>query len=301
MKRLLSDPLLHFFLLGAVLFGAWHFLHPDRAVDDTHTIRVDRAALLEFMQLRMRAFNEADAQARLASFTDEAMADVVDAFVREEALYRSAVAMGLGIDDYVIKQRLVQKMEYMAEGVTTEQSTPPDAQLEDFFHRHQAQYTEPAHLSFTHVFFSTSRHGEEQATELAEKTLIELKSRQVPFTGATGFGERFPYLVNYVERTREDVAAHFGAQMTDALFALAPETFDLIEWRGVYSSSFGKHLVLLTRNVPARHPDFTEIRSRVLQDYTTEQLRERKDEFVSRVVSEYNVDIAADLQQGAAP
>ena len=298
MKRLLSDPLLHFILLGAVLFGAWQFLHPDRSEHDPHTIRVDRAALLEFIQLRMQAFNERDAQARLESFSDEALAEVVNAFVREEALYRSAVTMGLGADDYVIKQRLVQKMEYMAEGVTAELSTLPEAQLTEFFHRHQAQYTEPAHISFTHVFFSTSRHSEEQATTMAEEILIELNNRQVPFTGATGFGERFPYQVNYVERTREDVVSHFGVAMTDALFTLSPDT---AKWRGVYTSSFGKHVVLLTRSVPARGPDFTEARKRVLQDFTAEQVRARKAEFVSRIVGEYRTEIAADLQRDPAP
>ncbi len=298
MKCLLSDPLLHFIALGAVLFSTWHFLNPDRPDNNPHTIKVDQAALLEFMQLRMRAFNEADAQARLASFSDEALTDVVNAFVREEALHRSALAMGLGIDDYVIKQRLVQKMEYLAEGVAAELPTPTDAQLDEFYKRHQAQYTAPAHVSFTHVFFSASRHGEEQAAAVAQDTLIDLNRRQVPFTGATGFGERFPYQVNYVERTREDVVSHFGAQMADDLFALSSDT---ARWRGVYTSSFGKHLVLLTRNAPARVLDFTEVRSRVLQDFMAEQLQKRKAGFVSRVVGAYTVDVAADLQRGAMP
>ena len=55
-------------------------------------------------------------------------------------LIRSAIAMGLNADDYVIKQRLVQKMEFMAEGVTSAMATPSDVELADFHQRHQADY-----------------------------------------------------------------------------------------------------------------------------------------------------------------
>jgi len=298
MKRLLTDPLFHFILLGAALFGVWNYLHPGRADDDPNTIRVDRAALLEFIQLRMRAFDDADAQARLASFSPEALADVVSAYVREEALYRSAQALGLGADDYVIKQRLVQKMEYMAEGMAGEPAIPSDTVLCDFYQRHQEEYIEPAQISFTHVFFSASRHGEEKAAELAADALIELNLRHVPLTGATGFGERFPYQVNYVERTRDDVAGHFGPEMTDGLFKLEPNGG---QWHGVYTSSFGKHLVLLTKSVSARVPEFTEVRSQVLQDFRAEQLREHKAGFIKRIIGEYRIDLDADLQPAAAP
>ncbi len=298
MKRLLIDPLFYFILLGAALFGIWDILNPDRADDDPKTIRVDRAALLEFMQLRLRAFDDKDAQARLASLSAEALADVVSAYVREEALYRSAQGLGLGADDYVIKQRLVQKMEYMAEGMAGEPAAPPDTVLVDFFQRHQQDYIEPARISFTHVFFSTRRHTEAQAAALAQDALIELNHRQVPFTGATGFGERFPYHVNYVERTHDDVAGHIGPAMTDALFKLEP---DSANWQGVYSSSFGKHLVLLTSRSPERVPDFAAVQAQVLKDFRVEQLREHKDSFIARVVGEYRIDLAADLQPAPAP
>lgn len=89
--------------------------------------------------------------------------------------------------------------------------------------------------------------------------------------------------------------------MTDALFELSPGAGQSTQWHGVYSSSFGKHLVLVTRNAPARLPEFTEVRSMVLQDVMAEQLRARKAEFISRVVGEYRIDIAADLKRGATP
>ena len=298
MKRFFSDPLFHFIVLGALLFGAWRFFNPDRPDDDPHTIRVDRAALLEFIQLRTRAFNEEEAQRRLASLSDEALTDVVKTFVREEALYRSAIAMGLGADDYVIKQRLVQKMEFMAEGVTSGLAAPSDVELADFHQRHQADYAVPAQVSFAHVFFSTRRHGDAQATALAEETLADLNRRQVPLTGATAFGERFPYQVNYVERTHEDLTGHFGPEMTDALFGLE---VDPGRWRGVFTSSFGKHLVLLTSNVSARVPDFIEVRPRVLQDVLAERVRKRKTEFVSQIVDEFRIKLADDLQPGTTP
>ncbi|MEQ8485934.1 MAG: peptidylprolyl isomerase [Pseudomonadales bacterium] len=290
--RLLRDPLLHFLVGGGLMFAAWWALNPSVGSDDPRRIVVDRAALLTFMQLRSQAFDATAAEARLAALTPEALGDLVDEYVREQALYRSALELGLEQDDYVIKRRLVQKVEYMAEGVAADLADPPDDVLADWYGRHRNAYAEPERITLTHVFFSASRHGTGQAAALARAALAELNRTQVAFSGATAFGERFPYHANYVAWSRDEIAGHFGAAMTAELFDLPA---DPARWQGVFASAHGSHAVLVLDRTPERFPELGEVRERVLRDYRAERARERRDAFIRVIVARYRTELAADL------
>ena len=294
LKRLVLDPLVHFLVAGGLLFFAWNHLNATAPPADQHHIQVDRAAILQFMQYRTRDFNEVDAIRRLDSLSPEALADVVQDFVREEALSRSALALGLDSDDYVIKQRLVQKMVFMAEGVSMTRAAPSEAELLTFYQQRAERYQVPGHITFTHVFFSAVRHGEKQAQGLAEQMLTTLNREKVAFSGAPSFGDRFPYQVNYVERTYDAVAGHFGNTMADALFRLDPHGSD---WRGPYRSSFGSHLVLLIARSAARSPVLDDVREQVVRDYQDERSQEEKIAFIERLMADFTVDVSADLQR----
>lgn len=283
---MLKDPLFHFLLLGALVFGAWSALHPPEPAENPRTIVVDRAALLTFIQYRTRTFDEREAARRLDSWAPEVVDDLVNEFIREEALYRSAAEMGLDADDYVIRQRLVQKVEYMAEGVGQDVAAPPDAELEAWYASRRDEYVEPATVTFAHVFFSRARHGNEGAKRLAVSMLRQLNEDGVTFAAAPGFGERFAYHVNYVQRSREEVLSHFGDSMATSLFGLAA---DATRWQGPFESPHGAHLVLLTRSEPARYPPFADLRERILRDWLAEVSRQRKDAFIADVVNGFTV------------
>ena len=102
-----------------------------------------------------------------AAESDRFVAD----FVREEVLYREALALGLDRDDLVVRRRLVQKMEMLAlrdgPGVSE-----PD--LMDHYLAHRADYTVPEAVSFRHVFFSAASRGA-AAKHAAEAALGEVR------------------------------------------------------------------------------------------------------------------------------
>jgi hypothetical protein len=124
---LLKDPLLHFVILGVLCFVIGSVFSPAASEADLRTIEIDRQALLRFVQFRTRSFDEVSAARRLASLSDVEFDEILRAYVREEALHRTALEMGLDTDDYVIRQRLVQKVEYMAEGIAAEASVPDES------------------------------------------------------------------------------------------------------------------------------------------------------------------------------
>ena len=71
--------------------------------------------------------------------------------VRDEVLYRQGVAMGLDKDDAVVRRRIRQKMEFVADMVADVE--PTDAELKSFVAEHPEWFREEPRFSFDQVYF----------------------------------------------------------------------------------------------------------------------------------------------------
>jgi len=285
---LVRDPLVHFLVAGAALFGVHALVRGgDANAVDERVVVVDRAALLEFVQQRSSAFEPGFAEARLDALSRPELARLVDDYVREEVLEREARRLGLDRGDYVIRRRLAQKLEFVARGFADAAGPPPATEVEAFFAAHRADYRVEANVTFAHVFFDAELHGAEGARRLAQAKLAELRAARVPFDDAPAHGDRFPYHVNYVERTADYVASHLGEEWARTVFALDPgET-----WQGPLDSTYGSHLVLVARRDDGREPALAEIRGRVEADAQAAALEERAEAAVRALIDAYDVEI----------
>lgn len=297
MKSLLKEPLVHFLAAGVGLFVLFGLVNGGAdANGDANVVVVDRDALLTFVQYRTKTFEPSVAAARLDKLSDVDLQLLVDDYVREEVLHREALALGLDSDDYVIRRRLVQKVEFITEGFAEATSEVDEAALRRYFDANKNDYYVEPYVTFTHVFFDIEDRPREQARALADKKLKELNADDVLFSDAPQHGERFLYHVNYVERTPEFVASHFGAEMAKALFAL-PANDE--EWVGPFDSSYGTHLVMITTNEPGREPTLEEIKGRVIEDARRATIRERTKEAIDDIVEAYDVIIVDPLAKRA--
>ena len=285
MSKVLKDPLAHFLVLGLALFALFAWVAEDEAQSD-RAIVVDRAALLSHIQYHARAFSQEAASAHLDGMPESELERLVDAYVREEALYREALALGMDRTDHVIKHRLVQSIEFITDDLALRTTEVADDELDAYFEANGERYYIEPTVTFTHVFFNRERHGVEEARALAEKKLSELNRDRIPFTDAPGHGDRFLYLVNYVERTEDLIASHFGDAMAEAVFALAP---DDANWDGPLESRYGYHLVLLTGRTEGRDPELAEVAARVRTDAEREAAEARRDSAIEEIVDTYEV------------
>ncbi|MCZ6589404.1 MAG: hypothetical protein O7B24_15825, partial [Alphaproteobacteria bacterium] len=115
--KFVKDPLAHFLALGLGLFLLFAVLNPDEGgQDDPKQIRVDRDALLTLIQFRAKTFQPEMAEARLEALSQEQLQSLIDDYVREEALYREAISLGLDANDYIIKRRMIQKIDFITQG-----------------------------------------------------------------------------------------------------------------------------------------------------------------------------------------
>ncbi len=294
MTRFLRDPLFHFAAVGLALFLLFSALGQAETDADSSEILVNRDTMLTFIQYRTRSFDRALAEQRLDALSEEERQRLVDEYLREEVLYREGLGLGLDADDYVIRRRLIQKVEFLAEGFAGAAIELTDEDLQAHFEQNKQDYFVAPSITFTHVFFDRSKHGD-GALALAEAALTRLNAEQVPFSGAPGQGDRFPFHVNYVERTYDFIASHFGPEMTADLFALSAEEG---VWQGVYTSPYGAHLVMVTSLSQGQDAEFEAVKTRVAEDARRARLEADKEAAIARIASEYDIEI--DLSAGAS-
>lgn len=286
MKKLVTEPLLHFLLIGVGLFVLFKFVANDEASYDEKVIVVDRNNLLTFVQFRARAFEPGAAAGYLDKLQGEDLERLIDDYVREEALYRQAVALGVDQNDYIIKRRMIQSIEFITHGFVAAAVDLDEEDIETFFEANRDDYYIAPYVTFTHVFFEKDKRSTDVALALAETKLAELNAKRVSFAEAPAHGDRFPYFLNYVEREPEFVASHFGRRVAEEIFAIKP---DGALWRGPFESPYGYHLVLLTKKVEGRYPDLEEVRERVRSDAKQAEIDIMQDNATQAIVDTYEV------------
>ena len=271
-RTLLGEPLLHFVLLGMVLFGAYHWLTPDTSVTDRIVISQGVVDDLVTQHVAAKGREPSDAEMR----------HLIDAYVRDEILYREGVKLGLERDDIVVKRRVRQKIEVIAEEDASTR-TPTDADLSAYLTANQARFVQPAILTFEQVFLGASTSGPEvvQAVAVARAALqngtdpVEL-----------GKPTLLPHRMS--ETPADLVARDFGTS-----FAAALEKVPVGEWAGPIDSSFGAHYVRVSERTPAVAPQLAAVRDHVVREWENERRQRARTDAYARMRGEYEISMVA--------
>ena len=194
MKRLLREPLVHFLLLGAILFGLFRFLQPsDGRGASARRIVLSLEDLMQPAQLFQAQWRRPP--------TAEEFNSMVENRIREEVLYREALAMGLDVDDEIVRRRMAQKMEFLSEDVT-ESYEPSADTLRAWFARHSEQFAEPQRLSFRHLYFSPDRRGPRAEAD-AKRSLSRIAGQAEATPLGESLADPFMYQDYYRDQTQE--------------------------------------------------------------------------------------------------
>ncbi|KPK38279.1 MAG: hypothetical protein AMJ69_08835 [Gammaproteobacteria bacterium SG8_47] len=277
MNKLLREPLLHFVLLGAAIFG-FNALVTKPAADAQPRVEVTAADIEHLRTLWQRTWQRPPSAQELRG--------VVEAQVREEILYREALAMGLGQDDTVVRRRLAQKLEFLAEDLLSTRE-PSTEELERYFIQHTERYRVPARLSFTQVYFSTDRHGVETEAVAREALLALTAGSGSPAEAGQGMGDAlFTLDYAYTDLSMPDVAHTFGREFADAIESLPTQ-----QWQGPVASGYGLHLVFIQERIAGELPALVDVRDAVLRDYEQARRDEAAQAFYDRLKQGYRIVI----------
>jgi parvulin-like peptidyl-prolyl isomerase len=289
MKRLLREPLLHFVLLGALLFGLHAWLAQPGVVSNPKEIRL---SVGEITQLTQRF----QAQWHRLPTPDE-LRRVVENKVEQEILYREALAMGLDKDDEIVKRRMAQKMQFVAEDVAAARE-PGSAELKTWFDTRRERFAQPPRLSFRHLYFATDRRGA-RARDDAAAALARLSGQPVDAAQAAELADPFMFSDHYRDRSPEFLGKEFGPKFALALPKLAPGS-----WQGPVESGFGWHLVFVDTVIPGRVPAYEEVEADVKAAWLAEQKAQAWAKAYRELRAKYTVLLPAppaSNPNGAAP
>jgi peptidyl-prolyl cis-trans isomerase C len=248
-RRWFREPLVHFLIAGALIFGVYQLANPPSGrsaqVADQIVLTKDDLRQLAVVWL---------AQGRGPPTAAE-MNALVEQRVREEILSREAVALGLDKNDEIIKRRLAQKMDFLTAEMAALQD-PGEDEIRTWYAANTDRFAVPPRVSFRHLYFSFDRGP--GAMEQAAAARVKITGLLPAEAVATAAADRFMYRDYYGERTPEQVAKEFGPDFAEALFELRPNA-----WQGPIRSGYGWHLVLIDAIEPGRMPEFEEVESDV--------------------------------------
>lgn len=257
MRRFLREPLVHFLLIGAALFGLYRLTQSGRPGSAPPT--EIRLSLDEIAQLRLLY----QSQWRRPP-TPQELERMVENKVQQEILYREALAMGIDKEDEIVKRRMAQKMQFLAEDVAAAREPAP-AELRSWFDERSARFAQPPRLSFRHLYFSPDRRGA-RAREDAANALAKLAGQAQDAQRAASLADPFMYQEVYRDRAPEFLGKEFGPQFALAVARLAPGS-----WQGPVESGLGWHLVFVDTAIPGRVPAFEEVEPEVKSAWLAEQ------------------------------
>ncbi len=282
--RILREPLLHFLVLGSLVYGASVLLG-----DDGPRYRIDAGPQ---RRARLRAAYE---QQYGVTPTALQLRDLVDQYVRDEILYREGLALGLQQDDEIVRRRVVQKLEFVNEDLEP-QAQPDESTLASYFENHRDRYNTVPTVSFVHVFISTDSVGEAGALARAHRLLQELRKseatvdRRRTANGTAGdsdvaLGDPFAEGQQFSTLSRAAANTLFGdSQLSEALF-----TQPVGGWGGPYRSAYGWHLVRVGQRQASQPASLSDVRKRVLADYVADLRAQRNLLAFRRIASKYRV------------
>jgi hypothetical protein len=270
LKALVNEPLLHFLLIGAVLFAVFG-LRQNENSEVANRILVSAGQIDQLSAQFERT--------RLRPPTETESAGLIEGFIRNEVYYREARAMGLDQDDPIVRQRMRLKLEYLLEDLATE-AIPDDAQLTEFMQRHPDRFREEPRLSFTQVYLNPdNRHD-------LEADAVSVLARLNNGAPSQAEGDRTLVGAEYKLATQFEIGRVFGKDFARQIVALEPGN-----WTGPLISGYGSHLVRISAKQAGRYPELSQIRKQVEQEYLIEQRRELKNTTYRRLREDYEIVI----------
>jgi parvulin-like peptidyl-prolyl isomerase len=273
--RFLREPLLHFLILGAGLFGVYATVTSSVSTQNNRIV-VDETQVLRLAEQFQRTWMRPPTRQELQALAED--------YVKEEILYREAVVLGLDQDDLVIRRRLRQKMEFLNADLAEPQA-PTEAQLQDYLDAHQDRFRRPDRYSFQQVFLNPYRRSGDVKRAAAE--LLERLNTDPSLAGnpdSIGDATMLPALLDDV--TRQEATKTFGPAFQRHL-----ENAPIGHWSGPYETSYGVHLVRVTQRKAGELPALAEIRPILELAWYAERRNEANAHFYQAIRARYDVEI----------
>jgi hypothetical protein len=270
--RLLREPLLHFLLLGAAIFGAYRLLSDAKATQPENIV-VTQGRIEALVAAFMRTWQRPP--------TASEREGLIRDYIREEVYVREAIALGLDQDDMVLRRRLRQKLEFVSEGLGA-QAEPTDGQLRAYLAAHPDAFRVEPRFTFRQVFLNPRLQGD----GLSQHTARLLSRLRQAGTDPDTVGH-----ASLLDHSFEALPASLAAEQFGNEFAAALGELPIGQWRGPVASTYGNHLIMVDGRTHGRMPVLEEVRDVVRRDWAKAQQAEASERYYQALLRRYTVTV----------
>jgi PPIC-type PPIASE domain/XkdW protein len=258
-RLLWREPLLHFVVLGALIFGIDAVLHPP--AKDDRMIVVSKGMRQSFID----NFDEDKDPSRVP--TDAQVQQMIDNWVAGEILYREGKKLGVDRGDDMIRDRVVYKLKTLISD-QIDVPKPTDEELRAWFESNHAQFDEPERVGF----YMTPATDETTARRQLEDIQAQRESENLQKETRAVLG-----------RPVDSLSASFGDTFRNGILAMPLGQWTLLE------SKEGWHVVRLDSRHPGKLASLESVRDQAAKFWVSDETRKRAWDAVSRLKASYHV------------
>jgi len=274
---------MHFLVLGAVVFAIFHFA-ADRNDVQEGKIVVTPGKIEQLVTGFARTWHRPP--------TRQELDGLVEDYIRDEVLYREALAMGLDKDDIIVRRRMRQKLEFLT-GDASAIVAPTDQDLQTWLNRNPDKFrVEPA-VAFSQIYFKPGRHGENASTA-ASKALAQL-GRAGEYSAAADLGDATMLPREMALSSVGEIGRVFGDDFARQVAQLQPG-----QWTGPVQSGYGWHLVRVTEQAEGKSRPLAEVQEAVKREWQAARSKEVVDSTYGKLRGKYLVVVEGSPPQDQA-
>lgn len=281
LKKWLREPLLHFLLIGGTLFLVYGLQNEDLV--ENNRIVISEAQIDRLITLWGKSRQRLPTQGELQGLIEQQ--------IREEVMYREALAMGLDQNDSVVRRRLAQKVEFISADLAA-LAEPTETELANYLSINSKKFEQPATINFSQIYISYDKHGDN--VRAYAKNLLNKLTQSDSTMNIKTFGDSLMLDPQYKQITEPGVSRLFGKDFASELFTQPVGT-----WQGPITSGFGLHLIRIDKKSESRLPELNAVREKVLAEWMAQQRRDMDKIFYQSLRQRYEVVIEATASNAA--
>ncbi len=261
-------------MLGVALFALFQWVaEPSRDRDQTSEIVITAG--------RIQALSQSFEKVWQRPATEAELGGLIQAHIREEVLYREALAMGLDRDDTIVRRRMRQKMEFLSEDLLS-LDEPSETELQAFLAAQPERFRQESRFSFRQVYLNANKRD----TSAEADALVLLAKLQEHDGDASKIGDPLMVQHRFENEPEREVSRALGKQFLQSL-----RNTPLGSWQGPIVSGFGLHLVHISHRTNGKAPALAEVRKAVLREWSAAKRKQANEAFYEALRARYKVTV----------
>jgi hypothetical protein len=253
--RLVSEPTIHFFIIGAVIFLAHRLI-----AGDPRTIIVGPAVRTDLARRFRDRFDRSPSTAEIDT--------ALQSWKLEESLYREALCDGLDREDPMVRTLLINKVRERA-ALQSPVREPTEAELQQWLAEHRNLYEMPLVYEHEYAVFPKNAPAAEQQRERYERALR---------AGATPAKLGLRTVAANVRRER--IEEEFGAELAKRICSLP-----VGDWHPLENQN---NLVLVRMiRIEGGLPGHVALRDRLVMDWKSTMQQKAVDRAAQAIEARY--------------